>query len=41
MRILIAVFLIISVVIALNKNNYISTLMSISLGALAGSFLVL
>lgn len=39
MRILIAVFLIISVVIALNKNNYISTLMSISWGALAGSFL--
>ena len=39
MRILIAVFLIISVVIALNKNAYISTLMSISWGALAGSFL--
>ena len=39
MRLLIAVFLIISVIIALNKNSYISTLMSISLGALAGSFL--
>ncbi|MGN0653518.1 MAG: sodium:solute symporter [Oscillospiraceae bacterium] len=39
MRILIAVFLIISVIIALNKNTYISTLMSISWGALAGSFL--
>ena len=39
MRILIAVFLIISVVIALNKNTYITTLMSISWGALAGSFI--
>jgi SSS family solute:Na+ symporter len=39
MRLLIAVFLIISVIIALNKNSYISTLMSISWGALAGSFL--
>lgn len=39
MRIFIAVFLIISVVLALNKNAYISTLMSISWGALAGSFL--
>lgn len=39
MRVFIAVFLLISVIIALNKNNYISTLMSISWGALAGSFL--
>lgn len=39
MRILIAVFLIISVVIALNPNTYITTLMSISWGALAGAFL--
>ncbi len=39
MRIFIALFLIISVVMALNKNAYISTLMSISWGALAGSFL--
>lgn len=39
MRILIAIFLIISVVIALNKNTYITTLMSISWGALAGSFI--
>lgn len=39
MRLLIAVFLIISVVIALNKNTYITTLMSISWGALAGSFI--
>ena len=39
MRIFIAVFLLISVVIALNKNAYISTLMSISWGALAGAFL--
>lgn len=39
MRILIAVFLIISVVIALNPNAYITTLMSISWGALAGAFL--
>ncbi|MCH5204350.1 MAG: sodium/solute symporter [Oscillospiraceae bacterium] len=39
MRILIAVFLLISVVIALNPNAYITTLMSISWGALAGSFL--
>ena len=38
-RIFIAIFVIISVVIALNKNTYISTLMSISWGALAGSFL--
>ncbi len=39
MRILIAVFLIVSVIIALNPNAYISTLMSISWGALAGAFL--
>ncbi len=38
-RILIAVFLILSVVIAMNKNTYITTLMSISWGALAGAFL--
>ena len=38
-RIFIAVFLIVSVVIAMNKNAYISTLMSISWGALAGAFL--
>ncbi|MCQ2491279.1 MAG: sodium/solute symporter [Ruminococcus sp.] len=39
MRILIAVFLIISVVIACNKNAQISTLMSYSWGALSGAFL--
>lgn len=39
MRVLIAVFLIISVLIAFNKNASISTLMSYSWGALAGSFL--
>lgn len=39
MKVLIAVFLVISVVIALNPNAYISTLMSISWGALAGAFL--
>lgn len=39
MRILIVVFLALSVVIAMNKNAYITTLMSISWGALAGSFL--
>ena len=39
MRVFIAAFLLISVVIALNKNAYISTLMSISWGALAGAFL--
>lgn len=39
MRIFIAVFLIISVVIACNKNASISTLMSYSWGALSGSFL--
>lgn len=39
MRALIAIFLIISVVIAFNKNASISTLMSYSWGALAGAFL--
>ncbi|MBQ8613312.1 MAG: sodium/solute symporter [Ruminiclostridium sp.] len=39
MRILIVVFLALSVVLAMNKNAYITTLMSISWGALAGSFL--
>ncbi len=39
MRVLIAVFLIISVFIACNKNASISTLMSYSWGALSGSFL--
>ena len=39
MRIFIACFLVISVVIALNPNAYITTLMSISWGALAGAFL--
>ena len=39
MRILIAVFLVISVIIAMNPNTYITTLMSISWGALAGAFL--
>ncbi len=39
MRVLIGVFLLISVIIALNPNVYISTLMSISWGALAGAFL--
>jgi len=39
MRIFIAVFILISVIIALNPNAYISTLMSISWGALAGAFL--
>ena len=39
MKVLIAVFLTISVVIALNPNAYITTLMSISWGALAGAFL--
>lgn len=38
-RIFIAVFIIISVIIALNPSTYITTLMSISWGALAGSFL--
>lgn len=39
MRIFIAAFILLSVVIALNKNTYITTLMSISWGALAGAFL--
>lgn len=39
MRVLIAVFLIISVIIASNKNASISTLMSYSWGALSGAFL--
>lgn len=39
MRVFIAVFLVISVVIACNKNASISTLMSYSWGALSGSFL--
>ncbi len=38
-RIFIAVFLIISVLMAAKKNAYITTLMSISWGALSGSFL--
>ncbi|NLZ47119.1 MAG: sodium/solute symporter, partial [Clostridiales bacterium] len=38
-RIFIAVFVILSVIIAVNPNAYITTLMSISWGALAGSFL--
>jgi SSS family solute:Na+ symporter len=39
MRGLIIFFVVISVVIALNPNTYISTMMSISWGALAGAFL--
>ncbi len=39
MRVLIIVFLALSVVLAMNKNTYITTLMSISWGALAGAFL--
>lgn len=39
MRVLIAAFLILSVVIACNKNASISTLMSYSWGALSGAFL--
>ncbi|MBQ8514425.1 MAG: sodium/solute symporter [Ruminococcus sp.] len=39
MRVLIAVFLVISVIIAFNKNASITTLMSYSWGALAGTFL--
>ena len=39
MRLLIAAFLTLSVIIALNPNTYITTLMSISWGALAGAFL--
>ncbi len=38
-RIFIAIFLVLSVIIALNPNTYITTLMSISWGALAGAFL--
>lgn len=39
MRILIAIFLIVSVIIACNKNASITTLMSYSWGALSGAFL--
>ncbi len=39
MRVLIAAFLFVSVIIAFNKNASISTLMSYSWGALAGAFL--
>lgn len=39
MRVLIVLFLLFSVILAMNKNAYITTLMSISWGALAGSFL--
>ena len=39
MRVLIAVFLLISVIVACNKNASISALMSYSWGALSGSFL--
>jgi SSS family solute:Na+ symporter len=39
MRVLIAAFLALSVIIALNKNNLISDLMGYSWGALAGAFL--
>jgi SSS family solute:Na+ symporter len=39
MRVLIGVFLLISVVVALNKNTLISDLMGYSWGALAGAFL--
>ena len=39
MRVFIAVFLVISVIIACNKNAQISTLMSYSWGALSGAFL--
>jgi SSS family solute:Na+ symporter len=39
MRLLIIVFVAISVIIAFNPNAYITTLMSISWGALAGAFL--
>ncbi|MGN0665854.1 MAG: sodium:solute symporter [Huintestinicola sp.] len=38
-RIFIVAFLALSVILAMNKNTYITTLMSISWGALAGSFL--
>ena len=39
MRVLVAVFLAVSVLIALNKNNLITSLMGYSWGALAGAFL--
>lgn len=39
MRVLVGVFLAVSVIIALNKNNLITDLMGYSWGALAGSFL--
>lgn len=38
-RVFIALFLALSVILALNKNTYITTLMSVSWGALAGAFL--
>ena len=38
-RVLIVVFLAFSVILAMNRNAYITTLMSISWGALAGAFL--
>ncbi len=38
-RVFVVVFLALSVFLAMNKNTYITTLMSISWGALAGSFL--
>ena len=38
-RVFIVLFLALSVILAMNKNAYISTLMSISWGALAGAFL--
>ena len=38
-RVLIMIFLALSVILAMNKNAYITTLMSISWGALAGAFL--
>lgn len=38
-RILIVIFLALSVILAVNKNAYITTLMSISWGALSGAFL--
>lgn len=38
-RVFIVAFLALSVILAMNKNTYITTLMSISWGALAGSFL--
>lgn len=39
MRVLIAIFLVVSVLIACNKNASITTLMSYSWGALSGAFL--